>query len=166
MTRRMALSGLVAAIALYAGSQLWTRNVMSHQKPEFHLAVDLAHPIEVVWGALTQKSVVDTYYLAPLRSDVGGVGTEISYGPPDAKLIAGTVLTSDAPRLLSHSFRFGGDTASPDTTVTYRLERTAKGTRLEILHAGYPIDSQGYADVAGGWPVIADGLKSVLDSRR
>jgi uncharacterized protein YndB with AHSA1/START domain len=146
------------AVAIVAGA--------SNPPAAYRLALDLAHPPETVWAALTQKARIDRYYLAPIWSDVGCAGSEMVYGPPGARLIEGAVLEADAPRRLRHTFRFAGADAGPYTTVTYRLEPTATGTRLEIHHAGYPRDSQGHADISGGWPVIAEKLKVYLDGAR
>lgn len=131
----------------------------------FHLDVQLDHPIDQVWAALTRKQIIDKYYFVPVNADIAHVGAEIAYGPPGTTMIAGVVRDIAAPRLLVHTFRFDSDPIGTDTVVTYRLVEAGKGVRLEIVHAGYAVDSQGYADIAGGWPIIAERLKATLDRR-
>jgi len=80
-------------------------------------------------------------------------------------MILGRVLALEEPRRLSHSFRFDGDDA-PDTIVTYALAPRGTGTHLTIEHRGYPVVSQGYADISGGWPIIVERLKGLLDGRK
>ena len=158
----------VGVLAIGMGQDMTTRTMLTAEiaSPAFRSEVILEHPLDVVWGALTRKALIDRYYLAPIRTDITAAGAEIIYGPPEAKLITGVVSVFEAPRLLVHSFRFDGDTDSPDTTVTYRLTAAGQGTRLELIHAGYEVPSQGYADIEGGWPVILDRLKTLLDARR
>lgn len=136
------------------------------QTEAFTREVSLRHPIEAVWAAVTRKELVDKYYFVPLGADISQAGVEIFFGPPNNKAIVGTVVAYEPPRLLRHTFRFVGDDKSPDTTVTYTLTSEPGGTRLHLEHRGYPVDSQGYADISGGWPVLLDGLKAVLDGQR
>ena len=127
--------------------------------------VGLAHPIAAVWDGITRKSLVDKYYFAPLGADMSEAGKPMYYGAPAKPAITGTVIAYRAPQLLEHSFRFAGDSSSPDTVVTYRLAATGKGTRVRIEHRGYPGDSQGYSDVSLGWPILMDRLDALLDGQ-
>ena len=125
--------------------------------------IALAQPVATVWAALTRKALVDKYYFAPLGADISQAGTEIYYGLPNGKMITGTILKFQPPALLVHTFRFAGDMVSPETTVTYSLAANGNGTTLRVEHRGYPIPSQGYADISGGWPIIFDRLAALLD---
>ena len=119
-------------------------------------------PVEAVWQALTKKSLIDRYYFVPIGADITRAGDDIFYGSPADKLIVGHVLAVDGPRLLRHTFRFTEEADTTKTVVTYTLEAVGTGTRLRIEHRGYAANSQGYADIAGGWPIIVNGMKSVL----
>ena len=119
-------------------------------------------PVGTVWEAITRKQLIDQYYFLPIGADVTQVGAEVSYGTPAEKLITGVVLALEPQRLLRHSFRFAQESDTADTVVTYTLTGSAAGTRLRIEHAGYAAGSQGYADIAGGWPVILEQLKALL----
>ena len=158
----MVTSGL--AVGIVVAGLAMMQQIAASRAPYIQEVV-LDHDIRSVWKALTRKSLVDRYYLAPLGADIAGIGTEIYYGTAKDKLITGTVIAHQAPSLLSHTFRFVGDTESPDTIVTYRLTTEGKGTRLLLQHRGYRVPSQGHADISGGWPVIIDRLRAVLDGK-
>ena len=122
-------------------------------------------PPNRVWQALVEKAWVDRYYFVPLGADIEAVGRELTYGTADQTLILGRVLRLEPERVLEHSFRFAHEDPAVRTTVTYRLQHAvAAQTRLELEHRGYPPESQSYADIAGGWPIILDGLKRVVES--
>ena len=116
-----------------------------------------------VWQALITKSIVDSYYFLPVSADVTEAGQEIYYGSEKQQMIFGKVLQLDPPTLYKHSFLFAGETQTP-TTVTYSLASEGAATRLTVTHEGYARDTQSYADIAGGWPVILDNLKEKLET--
>ena len=132
----------------------------------FCLELALNHPIDAVWAAITKKSLVDRYYFAPLGADVGAAGSAIVYGLPASPLIIGRVIAIEAPCRLAHSFRFIEEADTTATVVEYTLVAHNQGTRLRIEHRGYSPNSQGYADIAGGWPIIADRLQALLDGEK
>ena len=153
--------GMLAGVsAMTAEHGALAKNVESKA---YVLDVTFDQPIETVWAAITKKELIDKYYFSPVNADVTQVGAEIFYGPAAHKLILGKVLALDAPSLFKHSFRFAEEADTSETTVIYTLSSEAKGTRLHIEHQGYAANSQGYADIEGGWPVIAGGLKAVLE---
>ncbi len=154
--RRLVLAGLALGLAV-------TCLAVVNQKDSgmFVHEVALDHPVEQVWEAITRKSAVDRYYLAPLGADVGTAGAEIFYGTAAQKLIVGRVIESKAPRQLVHSFRFAGEN-EPDSVVTYALTASAAGTRLRIEHRGYAPGTERHSDISLGWPIITDGLAEML----
>ena len=116
-----------------------------------------------VWAALVTKSIVDTYYFAPVSEDLTEVGQQFYYGTKDQQLISGKVMDLQAPIIFKHSFRFASEEQSK-SVVTYSVEPLDSGTRLIVTHEGYEMDTQSYADIAGGWPIILDGMKTKLES--
>ncbi|MEM9146187.1 MAG: SRPBCC domain-containing protein [Pseudomonadota bacterium] len=132
----------------------------------FRAEITLSATPEAVWTALTEKSVVDRYYLAPLIADVTGAGDRMAYGTQNAAMIEGSVLTYEPPYRLVHSFAFVEPSGpGPVSEVTYRLAAQGDETRLAVEHRGYAEDSQPYADISMGWPIILDGLKSVVETK-
>jgi len=117
-----------------------------------------------VWDALTTRSVMDRYSMAPVTALELKTGGRISYGSKESDFIVGVIAEIDLPRKLVHSFRFVGADA-PDSTVTYEIKAIGDAMCvLDITHTGFPIESQAYADIAGGWPVIASSLKTLLET--
>jgi uncharacterized protein YndB with AHSA1/START domain len=155
------LACFLGALAL----AFWGIGNIARKAPVLVHEVALDHPSEAVWRAITRKSAVDRYDLAPLGADIGAPGDDIFYGTAAQKLITGRVLEADAPRRLVHTFRFAGRD-EPTSEVAYVLTPIAGRTRLRIEHRGYARGSQRHADVALGWPIITDGLAAYLAGRR
>jgi uncharacterized protein YndB with AHSA1/START domain len=129
----------------------------------FRYAIFIGRPPSEVWNALTIQSIVDRYHMAPLSAMDPKPGGKISYGSPDSDFIGGVIKEIHEARRLVHSFRFLGSD-SLDSTATFELKPVGGAMcLLEITHAGFPLESQAYADVAAGWPVIASSLKTLLE---
>ena len=129
----------------------------------FTLTVTIERPAEEVWRALTRKAHVDRYYLAPLDADIAAAGSDFYYGTEAQRMIVGKVVTLRPPLELTHTFRFAGGPDPRESVVTYRLDADGNRTRLSLEHSGYPADSQHFADISMGWPIILDGLKAHLE---
>ncbi len=133
--------------------------------PEFNYTIYIAKPAKYVWSALTEKKMIDQYYMAPVHVLELKKGGRISYGG-DAELISGTIIEIDAPKKLVHTFKFAGSD-DPETQVTYEIKPIGDlMCSLTISHTGFPAESQTFADISGGWPVIASSLKTLLETGR
>lgn len=160
MRRRILLS-LLVAVAL--GGGVVGIKMMSDSKSSFKQSITIDRPVADVWRALTMKTHVDRYYMAPLNADITAVSSEIYYGTPTQKMIVGKVVVLDPVQELTHTFRFSDSSDPSDSSVTYRLTVTGDGTQLDLEHRGYAADSQHYADISMGWPIILNGLKTHLE---
>jgi uncharacterized protein YndB with AHSA1/START domain len=130
---------------------------------EFKYAIFIGKSAEDIWAAVTQKQIIDRYYLAPLRLLELQAGGRISYGQ-ESDDISGTVLEVDAPKRLKHTFLFGGST-DPESTVTYEIKPIGSSmSLLTITHAGFPNPNEMFTQISGGWPVIASSLKTILET--
>lgn len=130
---------------------------------KFENTLYIAKPAEAVWNALTEKETVDQYFMAPVHTLTLEEGGRISYGV-DSEMIFGTILKFEKPRLLKHTFQFSG-TEDPETTVTYRIKSIGeKLSALTISQTGFPEENQTFANIQGGWPVIASSLKTLLET--
>ena len=69
-----------AIFALLASSALLSAQPM---KPEFHYTTFIAKPAKEVWSALTQKKIIDQYFMAPAHTLELKEGGRISYGGDD-----------------------------------------------------------------------------------
>jgi uncharacterized protein YndB with AHSA1/START domain len=134
-------------------------------KPEFHYTLFIAKPATEVWRALTVKEIVDQYYMAPLHTLELNKGGRISYGG-DSELISGTITELEAPKTLAHTFRFSGSDDA-ETRVAYTIEPIGEAMcSLTISHTGFEAEDQSFANITGGWPVIASSLKTFLETGR
>jgi len=133
--------------------------------PEFHYTMIIAKPAAEVWGALTEKGLVDRYHLAPLHTLELEAGGRISYGA-EQEVIVGRILEVRAPEVLVHTFQFAGG-AGPETRVAYGIEPLGEAVcSLTIDHTGFAEEDQSFANITGGWPVIASSLKTLLETGR
>lgn len=126
-------------------------------------SVTIKRNVDDVWAALVTKSIVDTYYFLPVSADITAADQSIYYGTSDQQLITGKVLELQSPSTFKHSFKFAGENQA-NSIVTYSLKAQDNATKLTVTHEGYEMDTQSYADIAGGWPIILDGMKSKLES--
>jgi uncharacterized protein YndB with AHSA1/START domain len=134
-------------------------------KPEFHYTLFIAKPAKDVWSALTEKKTIDQYYMAPVHTLELKKGGRISYGG-DAELISGSIVELEEPTSLVHTFKFAGSD-EPETRVAYKIEPIGElMCSLTISHTGFKAEDQTFADITGGWPVIASSLKTVVETGR
>jgi uncharacterized protein YndB with AHSA1/START domain len=132
-------------------------------KPRFHYTILIAKPAKEVWSALTEKKTIDQYYMAPVHTLELKVGGKISYGG-ETELITGRIVALEAPKTLVHSFKFSGS-EGPETRVAYELKPIGDSIcSLTISHTGFTAEDQTFADITGGWPVIASSLKTLLET--
>ncbi len=132
-------------------------------KPEFHYTIFIAKRATEVWSGLTEKKIIDRYYMAPVHTLELKKGGKISYGG-DAELITGTITELEVPKTLVHTFKFVGS-EDPETRVAYEIKPIGDSMcSLTISHTGFEVGDQAFADITGGWPVIASSLKTVLET--
>ncbi len=130
----------------------------------FHYRIFIGRPPAAVWEALTDKRLVDRYFMAPLTALEPKCGGRISYGSAGSEAIVGAILEMDEPRKLVHSFRFA-ESPDFDSIVSYEIKGIGdEMCVLDIFHTGFPVESQAFADISGGWPVIASSLKTLLET--
>lgn len=132
-------------------------------KPEFHYTILIAKPAADVWSALTEKKLIDQYYMVPLHTLELKKGGKVSYGV-DKEMISGMITEFEAPKTLVHTFKFAGS-EDPETRVAYEIKAIGDAMcSLTISHSGFEAENQTFADISGGWPVIASSLKTLLET--
>ena len=129
-------------------------------------SVEIAAPPERVFRALASEELTrwwgsaDTYRVTKWTGDVRVGGSYRSEGVgADGKpfSVAGEFLEIDPPRKVVQTWRADWDAGAP-TTVIYRLEPSAIGTRLTVKHEGFagrPESCQGHTE---GWEHVLDWL--------
>jgi len=109
--------------------------------------------------------MIDQFYMAPVHTLELKKGGKISYGS-EAEVITGTISVLEAPKTLVHSFKFAGSD-DPETLVAYEIEAIGElMCSLTISHTGFRAEDQTFANITGGWPVIASSLKTLLETGR
>ena len=132
-------------------------------KPEFHYTIFIAKSAQDLWTALTEKKVVDQYFMVPLHTIELKKGGKISYGA-DEEVVTGEIKEITPPTKLVHIFKFDGSDSAV-TTVTYEIEPFGNAMcSLTISHTGFESEDQSFAHISSGWAVIASSLKSVLET--
>jgi uncharacterized protein YndB with AHSA1/START domain len=123
------------------------------------LEAALDEPPELVWRALTEPELM-ARWLAPndIRAEVGRRFTIRPDGAIGAAPIDCEVIEVDPHRLLSYRWRGGeGEAVALDTVVTWVLDPTPEGgTRLRLVHDGFPILVEQLAPIFGPSCSIVD----------
>jgi uncharacterized protein YndB with AHSA1/START domain len=132
-------------------------------KPYFEQSLFIGAPATEVWTALTTKSFIDQYYLAPLLvlelQDRG----RIAYGK-GTPMIEGTIHKIVPPSVLEHTFEFCG-TPNSGSVVTYEIEPVGDTMcHLRLTHMLFKGPDQMFIDIREGWPVILSSLKTLLET--
>lgn len=119
---------------------------------------EIAAPVEAVWAALTDPSVIEDWGGGPAKM-APEPGFEFSLWDGD---IHGTVLAVDPPRSMTQEW-FGGDWDAP-SIARFTLAAGADGlTTLELENTGVP-DDEG-PDLDAGWDeYYFRPIKSLLES--
>lgn len=131
-------------------------------------SVEIAAPPERVFRALTSAEVLEwwstaTDYRTTKWSGelvVGGAwradGVSVDGSP---FFVEGEFLELDPPRKVVQTWRAGWD-ESQLTTITYRLEPIATGTRVTLRHAGFTGRPEMCLAHTAGWEPVLFGLQS------
>jgi uncharacterized protein YndB with AHSA1/START domain/DNA-binding transcriptional ArsR family regulator len=125
---------------------------------------------EQIWEAITSPEFTSRYFYGTrVESDLEA-GSPIVYrsGNSDDMLVEGEVISSDPPRRLVHTWRalYSPDLAAdPPSRVSWELEPADGGvTRLTVTHDGFETETATFTSVAGGWNLVLDGLKTLLET--
>ena len=118
------------------------------------------HAPSQVWKALTEPALHARWWAAGDVRPIVGHRFELDMGPWGKQ--ACEVLAVEHERLLKHRFAAG----VLDTIITWRLTPENAGTRLQLTHEGFNLDSpMGRTALEGmkpGWPKVLARLESVL----
>ena len=127
---------------------------------------------EQVWAALTDPDLTERY--------VFGTRIESSFRPgemyryvdaDDTDVIDGSLETVDEPNRLVMTFRMlrTPDLADePPSRVEWTLAEAGRGsesvTRVRLRHGDLALSPATWEHVRSGWPVVLDGLKTLLET--
>jgi uncharacterized protein YndB with AHSA1/START domain len=121
----------------------------------------LAHPVELVWAALTEPAQRDAWFGATtLEPRAGGSIDMDPDDPPVAaqlKHMRGRILVWDPPRVLEHTWQ---QTVVGEGVVRYELASDDSGTILTFSHRGLSVpNAQGFVP---GTHAYLDRLEAFL----
>jgi len=124
--------------------------------------VDLPHPSEKVWRALSDPALL-AQWLLPVVNFKLEAGAAFTFQAPPQPGWDGSancrVLEIEAPKKLRATWVVG----SIDTVVTFTLTPTASGTRLSIVQSGFkPDQKQNLAGARYGWKLMGGKLVELL----
>lgn len=126
--------------------------------------IDLPHPPEKVWRALTEPTLLSEWLLPVLGIDLLP-GGELTLQAPAFPGWDGKVhcrfLEIAAPRRLSYRWVVGE--MELDTVVTFTLAPSSAGTRLLITQSGFqPHQKKNFGGARYGWKMMGEKLVALL----
>lgn len=139
--------------------------------PTYVQSVHIQASAPAVWRALVEAGFTERYYYG-FRLSVSGAlrpGATYQYDQPDGTIaIVGEVVEVDEPARLVMTFSARWDeplVADAPTRVTFELEPMGDSlTRLTLVHDHFDGETATYERVSGGWRLILDGLKTLLET--
>jgi uncharacterized protein YndB with AHSA1/START domain len=133
-------------------------------------AVFIRASAEQVWEAITKPEFTTRYFYGSAVDSTFEPGAPLFSWTADRqqKLVDGEILEADPPRLLKHTWRalYDPDTANePHSRVTWEIEPQEGGiTKLTVVHDELEAAPKTAVSVAGGWPYVLSGLKTLLET--
>jgi uncharacterized protein YndB with AHSA1/START domain len=124
---------------------------------------------EEVWDAITNPEIVAKFFHGARVESTYEVGSSLRSLSPDRQDVWGdnTILESDPPRLLVHTWRSLYDpemAAEPDSRVTWEIEAQPGGfAKLTLIHDRLEGSPKTAASVRG-WSYILSNLKTVVET--
>lgn len=138
-------------------------------RPAQTYMVYIRAPREKVWDAITKPEFTRRYFFGSEPSSSWKAGDRLLWTQhgTERELVDGEVIEFDPPRRLVHTWIVKYDeslTAEGPSRVTWELEETDGVTKLTAVHDQFPPGSLVYDNVAGGWPLVLSGLKTLVET--
>jgi uncharacterized protein YndB with AHSA1/START domain len=125
---------------------------------------------ERIWDAITKPEFTAKYFYGSLVESTLEPGTPFRYTTADrsAVMADGTVVAADPPARLQLSWGATWDpemAAEEPSRVTYEIEVQEGGfSKLTVTHDKLERSPKTAEGVAGGWPFILSGLKTLIET--
>jgi uncharacterized protein YndB with AHSA1/START domain/DNA-binding transcriptional ArsR family regulator len=118
---------------------------------------------EQIWQAITDPATTRRYYHGTsVRSD-WQAGSPIDYLLNGESALSGEILECDPPRRLVHSFTFPGND-DPPSRAAWEITPIGDVCLVRLTHDGFASETETYRSVAGGWPLVLSGMKTLLET--
>jgi uncharacterized protein YndB with AHSA1/START domain len=132
------------------------------QTESISFEVDLHHPPEKVWRALTDPALLERWLLPviDLRLEPGSAFTFKTQAYPGWDgTVNCRVVEIEAYRKISYTW----SVPFLDTVVTFTLTPTASGTRLSLVQSGFKTDQKReFGGARYGWKMMGEKLVNLL----
>ncbi len=141
----------------------------TYTKPRLVYQIIINAPQQRVWEAITTPEFTSRYYYgSALKTDLA-VGSPFTYHMPSgAPVVEGTVVVSDPPNRLVHTYHSLWPPMHEDapTRVTWELAALPGGvTKVTVIHDDFAGETATYAGLqSGGWAWILSNLKTLLET--
>jgi uncharacterized protein YndB with AHSA1/START domain len=125
---------------------------------------------EQVWDAITKPEFTSKYFYGSIIDSTFEPGASYNGWSSDRsqQYVDGAVIDAEKPRLLRHTWRalYDPETAAEQhSRVTWEIEPQDGGvTKLTVVHDELEGAPKTAASVAGGWPFVLSGLKTLLET--
>jgi len=138
-------------------------------RPAQVYTVYIRAPREKVWDAITKPEFTRQYFFGSEPASTWKAGAPLVWTETESgrTLVDGKVVECDPPRRLVHTWIVKYDdglTGEGPSRVTWELDETGGVTKLTAIHDEFPSGSRVYDNVAGGWPLVLSGLKTLVET--
>jgi uncharacterized protein YndB with AHSA1/START domain/DNA-binding transcriptional ArsR family regulator len=138
-------------------------------RPAQVYTVYIRAPQARVWDAITNPEFTHRYFFGSRPASGWSPGDRLLWTENGSgrELVDGKIIECDPPRRLVHTWIVKYDdslTGEGPSRVTWELEETEGVTRLTAIHDEFPAQSRVYDNVAGGWPLVLSGLKTLVET--
>lgn len=134
---------------------------------EFYYVTLIDAPREQVWKALTSAEFTRQYWHETHITSDWQEGGQVKFLVEGEVGCEGELFTHRPHEELSYGWHFPRNPACAQETpsrVTFLLEDVGGTTKLTVHHEGFASDqSPTYQMVAGGWPFVIAGLKTLCE---
>ncbi|HEX6548635.1 MAG TPA: SRPBCC domain-containing protein [Candidatus Dormibacteraeota bacterium] len=160
-----------AAVAALSGLkyQLEETGMAKDSRPAQVYTLFINAPRERVWDAITKPEFTRRYFFGSQPQSTWKPGDRLLWTEEESgrDLVDGNVIEFDPPRRLVHSWIVKYDptlTEEGPSRVTWELEEMGAVTKLTAIHDDFAEGSRVYENVAGGWPLVLSGLKTLVET--
>jgi uncharacterized protein YndB with AHSA1/START domain len=126
-------------------------------------------PATGVWDAITKAEFTRRFFHGGILQTTLEPGTPFVFLTPDssAPMVDGTVIESDPPRRLVHTWRALWDeevARDAPSRLTWELLEINGMTKLTVVHDDFDGETATYRQVTGGWMWVLSNLKTLLET--
>ena len=126
-------------------------------------------PQAKVWDAITKPEFTHRYLYDSEPHSTWKPGARLLWTEHGTghELVDGEVIEFDKPNRFVFSWIVKYDpelTAEGPSRVTYELSEKDGLTKVTVIHDDFPAGSKVYDNVAGGWPYVLSGLKTLMET--